>query len=63
MVKQGEVNRLKKDMDEIETREVRGAVIHSRVKWQQVGDRCSAEFFKSVRQKNAQSIISELKDN
>ena len=28
-----------------------------------MGDRCSADFFKSVRKKNAQSIISELKDN
>lgn len=61
--KQGEVNRLKKDLDEIETRKARGAAIRSKVKWQQMGDRCSAEFFKSVRQKNAQSVISELKDN
>jgi hypothetical protein len=44
-------------------RKARGAAIRSRVKWQQVGDRCSAEFFKSVRQKNVQSIISEFKDN
>ena len=61
--KQGEVNRLKKDLDEIETRKARGAAIRSKVKWQQMGNRCSAEFFKSVRQKNAQSVISELKDN
>ena len=28
-----------------------------------MGDRCSAEFFKSVRQKNTQAVIAELKDN
>jgi len=50
-------------VDEIEMRKAKRAAIRSRVKWQQVGDRCSAEFFKSVRQKNAQSIISELKNN
>ena len=61
--KQGEVNRLKRDLDEIETRKARGAAIQSRVKWQQVGDRCTADFFKSVRQKNAQAIIPEVKDN
>ena len=49
-------------MEEIETRKARGATIRARVKWQQVGDKCSAEFFKSVRQKNSQSIISELRD-
>jgi hypothetical protein len=30
--KQGQVNRLKKDMDEIETKKARGAAIRSRVK-------------------------------
>lgn len=33
-----------------------------RIKWQHVGDKCSAEFFKSVRQKNAQAHITKLKD-
>jgi hypothetical protein len=61
--KQGEVNRLKKDVDKIETRKARGAAIRSRVRWQQVCDRCSAKFFKSIQQKNAQAIISELNDN
>ena len=61
--KQGEVNRLKRDLDEIETRKARGEAIQSRVKWQQVGNRCTADFFKSVRQKNAQAIIPEVKDN
>ena len=38
------------------------ATIRARVKWQQVGDKCSAEFFKSVRQKNSQAVLSELRD-
>ena len=50
-------------MEEIETRKARGVAICSRVKSQKVGDRCSAEFLKSVRQKNTQAIIIELKDN
>ena len=37
--------------------------MRSRVKWQKVGNKCTAEFFKSVRQKNSQAVISELKDN
>ena len=32
VVKQGKVNRLKKDMDEIKTRKVRGVAIRSKVK-------------------------------
>ena len=42
-------------------RKARGATIRSRVKWQKVGDKCTAEFFRSVRQKKSQAIISELK--
>ena len=38
-------------------------MVRSRVKWQKVGNKCTAEFFKSVRQKNSQAVISELKDN
>lgn len=44
-------------------RKARSAAIRSRVKWQKVGDKCLAKFFKSVRQKNTQSVISELRDN
>ena len=60
--KQGEVSRLEEIMKGIETRKARGAALRSRLKWQQVGDRCSKEFFKSVRPKNAQATILELKD-
>ena len=60
--KQGEVSRLTKVMEELESKKARGATIRARVKWQGVGDTCSAEFFKSVRQKNAQAVITELKD-
>ena len=47
--KQGEVSRLTKVMEELESKKARGATIRARVKWQGVGDTCSAEFFKSVR--------------
>ena len=60
--KQEEVSRLNNILEEIETRKTRGATIRARVKWQQVGDKCFAEFFKSVRQKNSQSVLSELRD-
>ena len=60
--KQGEVSRLTKVMEELENKKARGATIRARVKWQGVGDKCSAEFFKSVRQKNTQAVITELKD-
>ena len=36
--------------------------MRARVKWQQVGDKCSAEFFKLVWQKNSKAHITELKD-
>lgn len=60
---QGEVSRLKHKLDELKTRKARGVAIRSRVKWQKVGDKCTSEFFKSVRQKNSQSIILVLKDS
>ena len=43
--KQGEINRLKNIMDSIETKKTKRAGIRSRIKWQQVGDRCFKEFF------------------
>ena len=60
---QGKVNQIKHSLEEIEARKARGATIRARVKWQKVGDKCSMEFFQSVRQKNVQTIISELRDN
>ena len=60
--KQGEVNRLREVMGTIESRKAKGAAVKSRVKWQQVGDKCSKEFFRSVRPKNTQTVISEIKD-
>ena len=58
--KQGEVNKYKGIIEGIEDRKARGATIRARVKWQKVGDKCTGEFFKSVRQKNAHAVISEL---
>lgn len=62
-VKQGEVNKYRGIVEGIEDRKARGATIRARVKWQKIGDKCSGEFFKSVRQKNTQAIIFELRDN
>lgn len=53
----------KRTLEEIETKKARGATIRSRVKWQKVGDKCTEEFFRSVRQKNSHAVISELRDN
>ena len=61
--KQGEVNELRQTSYGIETKNARGAAIRARVKWQKLGDKCSAEFFKSVWQKNPNALITELKDN
>jgi hypothetical protein len=60
--KQGEVNRLREVIGKIETRKTKGAALRSRSKWLQVGDRCSKEFFRAVKPRNAQAAISELKD-
>ena len=60
---QGKVSRIKRSLEKIEARKARGATIRARVKWQKVGDKCSAEFFQLVRQKNVQTIIAELRDN
>lgn len=62
MDKQGEVNRLWNMLEYIEGRKAKGAAIRSRVKWQKIGDKCTKEFFKSVRQKKSQAIILELRD-
>ena len=46
------INQLKHFLNEIETRKAKGAAIRAKIKLQQVGDKCSVEFFKSVRQNN-----------
>lgn len=48
--------------EEIGTRQARGATIHPKVKWKQVGDRCFAEFLTTVKRKNSTTIIFKLKD-
>lgn len=40
---QGVADMYKRTLEEIETRKARGATIRSRVKWQQVGDKCTEE--------------------
>lgn len=49
--KQGEVNLLKRTIEDIKTRKARGATIRSRVECQKIGDKCTTKFFKSVRQR------------
>ena len=51
--RQGKVSHLQDKIDDIKTHRARGAAIRARIKWQKVGDKCTAEFFKSVRQKNS----------
>jgi len=60
--KQGKLNRLNEIIENIKIRRVERAVLRSRIKWQQVGDKCSKEFFRLVRLKNIQAAISEFKD-
>ena len=60
--KQGEVNRLRVVMGIVESGKAKCDVVRYRVRWQQVGDKCSKEFFRSVRPKNTQAVISEFKD-
>ena len=40
----------------------RGVVVRYRVKWKTMGDKCIAEFFKTVQQKNLTIVISKLRD-
>lgn len=46
---QGEVSELSNALEEIEVWKARGAPIRSKLKWKQVGDKCTVEFFKYVR--------------
>ena len=62
ITRQEEVNHLQDKIDGMETHRARGATIRTKIKWQKVGDKCTAEFFKSVRQKKSQAVISSLKD-
>ena len=41
-VKQRDVSRSSMAMDEIENRKARGATIRAKIKWQVVGNKCSA---------------------
>lgn len=57
---QGEVSKLSKAIEEIKIGKARGATIRSKVKWKQMEDKCTMEFFKLVRQNNTKTIILEL---
>lgn len=60
--KQGKVWRIKNALEQVENKKAKGATIRSRVKWNKVGNRCTSEFFNSVKQKNTTRVISELQD-
>lgn len=60
--KQGEVSLLQNTIDGIVTNKARGVVIHIRVIWQKLDDKCTAYFFKSIKQKYPQAVISLFKD-
>lgn len=60
--KQGEVSLLQNTIDGIVTNKARGVVIHIRVIWQKLDDKCTTYFFKSIKQKYPQAVISLFKD-
>ena len=62
IVKRCEVSQLHDTMDSIDTHRVRGTTIRARIKYMTLGDKCTADFFKSVRHKHAQTIIFSLKN-
>lgn len=45
----GRVNELRDKMRGIEKRNTKGVAIYSRVKWEQIGDKCSRQFFQVVQ--------------
>lgn len=62
-VKEWEVSGLTRAMEEIQSRNAFRETISVRVKWQVVRDKCSEEFFKSLRLKNNQTVMTELNDS
>lgn len=56
------VNCIRSKMRKIEERIAKGAAIISRVKWKSVGDKCSKQFFRVVREKNSNSTILGLRN-
>lgn len=58
---QGEVSEPKRLIEDIKTRKAMVATIRSRVKWKQVGNKGSIEFFKSFMQENAKVVYQNLR--
>jgi hypothetical protein len=50
-------------LQKFEKRKVEGQLLRSRIKWKQVGDQCSKEFFQATREKSSTSHITELTNN
>jgi hypothetical protein len=46
-----------------EKKKVEGQLLRSRIKWKDVGDKCSWEFFQATRERSTASHITELADN
>lgn len=49
-------------LQKLEERKLNGQQLRSRIKWLQVGDRCTKEFFEAYRQRTNTGHITELED-
>lgn len=59
---QGVVNSLRDRMRHIEKRNAKGTTIRARIKWNEVGDKCSRQFFQTVRKRDTNSAILGLRN-
>lgn len=61
--KQGEVREIKNALEGVESWKAKGDIFRVRMKWNKVGNKCSAEFFNSVKHKHRSVVITELQDS
>ena len=57
------IRQIKKQLNEIEENETEGALIRSRLQWQNEGEKCTNYFFNLERRKGAEKQIHKLTDN
>jgi hypothetical protein len=50
------------ELQKFERRKAEGQRLRSRIKWKQVGDQCSKEFFQANKERSTASHITELTD-
>lgn len=60
VIKQDKVTKIKSTLEEMKSRKARGTTIECRVMWNNVCNKCSTEFFKSVKQKNTYVVITKI---